>query len=71
MLMAHDWANTRATEQSFELFARYVMPRFSGLNASRDASVEWVMGKRGDWQVEATDATMKAFAKHAAESEQG
>ncbi|MEZ5736036.1 MAG: LLM class flavin-dependent oxidoreductase [Novosphingobium sp.] len=70
MLMAHDWANTRATEQSFELFARYVMPRFTALNASRDASVEWVMSKRGEWQAEATDATMKAFAKHAAESQQ-
>lgn len=69
MLMAHDWANTRATEQSYELFARYVIPHFQGLNRSRDASVEWVMDSREIWQKEAGDAAAKAFAKHAEQSD--
>lgn len=68
MLLAHDWANTRATEQSYELFARYVIPHFQQLNRNRDASVDWVIGRRDEWLQEATDATMKAFAKHADQS---
>ena len=29
---AHNWADWEATKRSYELYARYVMPRFSGDN---------------------------------------
>ncbi len=30
MTLAHNWANVEATQKSYELFARHVMPRFQG-----------------------------------------
>jgi len=30
LLLAHNWANQQATLRSYELIARYVMPRFQG-----------------------------------------
>lgn len=46
MLMAHNWANSRATAESYELIARYVMPHFQQLNRNREASIEWVIERR-------------------------
>ena len=43
MLLAHEWANRRATEESYELFARFVMPHFQGSNDNREASRDWVI----------------------------
>jgi limonene 1,2-monooxygenase len=34
--LAHNWANWGATKRSYELIARYVMPRFQGLNVNRE-----------------------------------
>ena len=40
--LAHEWASTEATNRSYELFARYVAPRFQGqLDAIYD-SRDWV-----------------------------
>ena len=36
--MAHNWADWAETRRSYELFARYVTPRFQQLNVNRDAS---------------------------------
>ena len=38
LLNAHEWANLEATNRSYELFARYVMPEFQGSNLSTLAS---------------------------------
>jgi limonene 1,2-monooxygenase len=44
LALAHEWADTAATNRSFELFARYVAPRFQGqLDAIVD-SRDWVEG---------------------------
>ena len=44
MFRAHEWANREDTLKSYELFARYVMPRFQGsadtLNSVRSAPDE-------------------------------
>ena len=32
LILAHDWANFESTKKSFEMFARYVMPKFAGRN---------------------------------------
>ena len=39
--LAHNWANWEATQRSYELIARYVMPRFQGLNVNRENSLNW------------------------------
>jgi limonene 1,2-monooxygenase len=46
MLMAHDWANSRATQDSYELFARYVVPHFQKLSVNREVSIEEVIARR-------------------------
>ncbi len=46
MLMAHNWANSRATADSYELIARYVMPHFQRLNGNRETSIEELIARR-------------------------
>jgi limonene 1,2-monooxygenase len=40
--LAHEWATTEATRRSFELFARYVAPRFQGQLEPIYQSRDWV-----------------------------
>jgi len=42
LFMAHNWANFERTKNSYDLFARYVMPKFQDLNINREASYDWV-----------------------------
>jgi limonene 1,2-monooxygenase len=46
LFMAHDWADFERTRRSYELFARYVMPRFQHANVNREASLKWAAGNR-------------------------
>ena len=46
MLMAHDWANSRATAESYELIARYVVPHFQQMNGNRELSIEDIIARR-------------------------
>jgi limonene 1,2-monooxygenase len=39
--LAHNAASPEATRKSYDLIARYVMPRFQQSNANRTASIEW------------------------------
>jgi limonene 1,2-monooxygenase len=66
MLLAHDWANSRATADSFELVARYVMPHFQQLNVNREASLEWVIRNRPQLAEQQRQALASRFAEHAA-----
>jgi limonene 1,2-monooxygenase len=46
LFRAHEWANREQTLKSYELFARYVMPRFQGsLDTIRNAN-EWARSNR-------------------------
>ena len=62
----HDWADWNETKRSYELYARYVRPHFSGSNVNRAASFDqWKQNS-----VEYSDAThaaaQAAFAKFGA-----
>jgi len=46
LLMDHNWAAWERKKRSYELIARYVMPRFQGLNEPREASMKWAMSNR-------------------------
>ncbi len=46
LFRAHEWATREQTLRSYELFARYVMPRFQGSLDSIRASNEWARGNR-------------------------
>jgi limonene 1,2-monooxygenase len=66
MLLAHNWANSRATAESYELIARYVVPHFQRLNVNREASLEWVLRNRQNLGQQAQEAVANKFAEHAA-----
>ncbi|BCW87555.1 Limonene 1,2-monooxygenase [Alphaproteobacteria bacterium SO-S41] len=42
--LAHEWASTEATRRSYELFARYVMPRFQGQLGPIESNRDWIEG---------------------------
>ena len=46
MFRAHEWATREQTMRSYELFARYVMPRFQGSLETPAASNAWAMENR-------------------------
>lgn len=46
MFRANEWANREQIQKSYELFARYVMPRFQGSLDSIIASNEWARSNR-------------------------
>jgi len=46
LFRAHEWANREQTLKSYELFARYVMPRFQGSLETIRGSNEWARGNR-------------------------
>jgi limonene 1,2-monooxygenase len=47
--LAMNWADFEATKKSYELFMRYVMPKFAGRNTQRDASMNWLRENREDF----------------------
>jgi len=64
---AHNWADWEATKRSYELYSRYVMPRFSGDNAPRIASFDWCTEHRDELTEKRTTAARAMFDKHEAE----
>ena len=66
---AHNWADFEATKRSYELIARYVMPRFNGDNAGRLASMEWASAHRTELMGSVARAKQEATQRHNAERE--
>ena len=64
---SHDWADWEATKRSYELYARYVMPRFRGTNAARAASYRWVGDNNVEFSGKRQAAVEAMFRKHEAE----
>jgi limonene 1,2-monooxygenase len=65
--LAHEWADREATLKSYELFARYVMPRFQASNDVRRASYEWTGENRDTFMSAAMQGIIEAVQKHAGE----
>lgn len=65
----HDWATWPATKRSYELYAEYVMPHFSGVNRNRLDSWQRLQDRRADYQGERQAAADKMHEKHRAEME--
>ncbi len=62
LCFAHDWAPVDKMLRSYELIARYVMPRCQGLLDSIDASAKRVSENKYTLMAAATGAVMKAIA---------
>jgi len=63
LVTAHDWANREATHRSYDLIARYVMPRFQDMNAWTQRSMSWVSENRTPFLAAATQGMVEAIAK--------
>ena len=61
LFRAHDWANREATWRSYELFARYVMPRFQRSLDMQASSNEWAKANRKTIFSPSVAALQKAF----------
>ena len=61
LFRAHEWANREQTLQCYELFARYVMPRFQGSLDTIGGSNEWARDNRKTIFGPNVEAVQKAF----------
>ena len=62
--LAHNWADFAATKQSYELFARYVLPKFNDSNAARVASLDWTVEHGEELGRAAVSAAVATIQKH-------
>jgi len=60
MFMCHDWADWAATQRSYELFARHVMPHFQGQFAGRQSSYDDAATRQPEFRAAATEGIAKA-----------
>jgi limonene 1,2-monooxygenase len=67
LFMGHDWADREATLRSYELVARFVMPRFQGTLGRLQASRDWAAENRGTFMGRMVEAIGKAIGDHATE----
>jgi limonene 1,2-monooxygenase len=61
LFRAHEWATREQTLRSYELFARYVMPRFQGSIESTRGSNEWARDNRKTIFSPNVEAIRRAF----------
>jgi limonene 1,2-monooxygenase len=68
LLLGHDWADPEATMRSYRLFAREVIPHFTGHLASPEASHQWAISKREHLFGRAGQAILDAITTHVDET---
>ncbi|MHA0286344.1 LLM class flavin-dependent oxidoreductase [Mycobacterium sp. C3-094] len=69
LLFDHDWAPPTAKLKSYELFAQYVIPHFTGHLTPPRSSQEWVTASGREFVDRAAHAIGKAIEDHAAEQQ--
>jgi limonene 1,2-monooxygenase len=62
--LAHNWADWAETKRSWELIARYVMPKVQDLNVNREASYQWVGDNADRFMAQARMAVGVRIAQH-------
>ena len=67
LMLGHDWADRQATLRSYELFAREVIPHFTGQLSAAKASHDWAVAKRGELFGRAGQAILNAITSHVEE----
>ncbi|MDQ0462557.1 limonene 1,2-monooxygenase [Caulobacter ginsengisoli] len=64
LCMDHNWAEWDKKKKSYEMLARYVAPKFQGLNENRDESLGWASTNRPRFMGEAMMAVGARVAAH-------
>ena len=67
LMLGHDWADPAATQNSYRLFAREVIPHFKGQLAAPRTSHDWATAKRGELFGRAGQAILNAITTHVEE----
>ncbi|MSO65885.1 MAG: LLM class flavin-dependent oxidoreductase [Alphaproteobacteria bacterium] len=67
LITDHNWAPFAAKLRSYEMVARYVFPRFQGLNTQRHHSYQWVRRSHDAFVVQARRAQQQMIELHQAE----
>jgi len=67
LTLAHNWANSRATDKSFELFAREVMPHFQSSGGGLQAHADRAQSQRTGLAEKQLQAVAEATERHEAE----
>jgi len=65
LLIGAQWMEHEAQKRSYELFMRYVLPRFTGQNRRREQSMQWMKDNAvrfGEIRDQASDEAMKSTA---------
>lgn len=68
LLMTHDWASWDKMQRSYELFARYVTPHFTGALDRPRSSAKWVSENNHLWAPGSQSALEKAIQNGADDS---
>ncbi|MCC2981462.1 LLM class flavin-dependent oxidoreductase [Sphingomonas sp. IC4-52] len=64
LLLDNNWAEWENKKKSYEMIARYVVPEVNGMNANRQASIEWAATNRPRFIGEAQAAVGARLAEH-------
>lgn len=64
LCMDHNWAEWERKKKSYEMLARYVAPKFQGLNENRQESLQWAATNRPRFMGEAMMAVGARVAAH-------
>jgi len=70
LLMDHNWAEWSRKKRSYELIARYVMPRFQELNTGREDSMKWAASNRSTFIGATVGAINSEIQKHVKEQQE-
>jgi limonene 1,2-monooxygenase len=68
--MANEWADRKTQLNSYELFARYVIPQFQGGADAPRRSRDWVAEERSKQLGRAGEAIMQSIQQHATEQQE-
>jgi len=61
LVLAHEWASREKTLKSYEMFARYVMPKFQGSAIPIEYSQQWTAQRRDQLFKSSVQAVVKAM----------
>jgi limonene 1,2-monooxygenase len=64
LMLAHNFADWEATKRSYELFARYVLPKFQERSAWRDESMAWLRANNQEFSAKRKAAAASAVERH-------
>ena len=67
LTLDHQWADWQETKRSYELIAKYAIPKINSLNVNRENSETWLMANHDKFRGEMSSAIRSKIEQYAAE----